>query len=81
MLISGIIKYASNSKYYCFRNQELNELLSSAVRDLVESEFMGDRDMQNNPLPSKPLADGGTPPLKGVIYSYISYLFNGSVLN
>ncbi|KAJ6633503.1 All trans-polyprenyl-diphosphate synthase PDSS2 [Pseudolycoriella hygida] len=37
------------------RNQELVELISSAVRDLAESEFLGDRDEQNNPLPSKPL--------------------------
>lgn len=38
-----------------FRNQELVELISSAVRDLAESEFIGDRDEQNNPLPSKPI--------------------------
>lgn len=37
------------------RNQQLVELISSAVRDLAEAEFVGDRDEQNNPLPSKPL--------------------------
>ncbi|XP_034824647.1 all trans-polyprenyl-diphosphate synthase PDSS2 [Maniola hyperantus] len=37
------------------RNQELVELMSSAVRDLAEAEFLGDRDEQNNPLPSRPL--------------------------
>ncbi|XP_041976594.1 all trans-polyprenyl-diphosphate synthase PDSS2 [Aricia agestis] len=37
------------------RNQELVELMSSAVRDLAESEFLGERDEQNNPLPSRPL--------------------------
>lgn len=36
------------------RNQYLVELISSAVRDLAESEFIGDRDEQNNALPSKP---------------------------
>ncbi|CAD7083170.1 unnamed protein product [Hermetia illucens] len=36
------------------RNQELVALMSSAVRDFAESEFVGDRDEQNNPLPSKP---------------------------
>ncbi|XP_065082643.1 all trans-polyprenyl-diphosphate synthase PDSS2-like [Ochlerotatus camptorhynchus] len=36
------------------KNQELIELISSSVRDLAESNFVGDRDMQNNPLPSKP---------------------------
>lgn len=30
------------------------ELISSAVRDLTEAEFIGDRDEQNNPLPSQP---------------------------
>ncbi|KAG6463021.1 hypothetical protein O3G_MSEX013605, partial [Manduca sexta] len=38
------------------RNQELVELMSSAVRDLAEAEFLGERDEQNNPLPSRPLA-------------------------
>lgn len=36
------------------RNQELVELISSAVRDFAESEFIGERDEQNNPIPSKP---------------------------
>ncbi|XP_059052426.1 all trans-polyprenyl-diphosphate synthase PDSS2 [Achroia grisella] len=39
------------------RNQELVELMSSAVRDLAEAEFLGDRDEQNNPLPSRPLSE------------------------
>lgn len=39
------------------RNQELVLLMSSAVRDLAEAEFVGPRDKQNNPLPSKPLAN------------------------
>lgn len=30
------------------------ELISSAVRDLSEAEFIGDRDEQNNPIPSQP---------------------------
>ncbi|KAG8337462.1 all trans-polyprenyl-diphosphate synthase PDSS2 [Homalodisca vitripennis] len=36
------------------RNQDLVELMSSAVRDLTEGEFLGRRDKQNNPLPSPP---------------------------
>lgn len=36
------------------RNQELVELMSSAVRDLAEAEFVGPRDGQNNPLPAEP---------------------------
>ncbi|XP_052871705.1 all trans-polyprenyl-diphosphate synthase PDSS2-like [Anopheles cruzii] len=39
------------------RNQALIELISSAVRDLAESSFLGVRDQQNNPLPSKPLPE------------------------
>lgn len=31
--------------------------MSSAVRDLAEAEFLGDRDEQNNPLPSRPLPE------------------------
>lgn len=34
------------------KNQDLVELMSSAVRDLSEGEFLGRRDQQNNPLPS-----------------------------
>lgn len=36
------------------QNQELVELMSSAVRDLAEAEFVGPRDGQNNPLPARP---------------------------
>lgn len=44
----------SSAELANFRNQELVELISTAVRDFTESEFLGDRDEQNNPLPSKP---------------------------
>ncbi|KAF4519388.1 hypothetical protein B566_EDAN008696 [Ephemera danica] len=37
------------------RNSELVELMSSAVRDLAEAEFIGERDKQNQPLPSRGL--------------------------
>lgn len=49
-----------------FRNQQLVELISSAVRDLAEAEFIGDRDEQNNPLPSKPQ------PQQSTIYAEIA---------
>lgn len=50
---------STNIDPYCFinRNQELVELMSSAVRDLAEAEFLGERDDQNNPLPSRPLPE------------------------
>jgi len=54
------------------RNQELVELISSAVRDLAEAEFVGDRDAQNNPLPSKPILDV-EPPQKGFSFLCWSY--------
>lgn len=41
------------------RDSELVELMSSAVRDLAEGEFVGRRDSQNNPLPGAPF-DGDT---------------------
>lgn len=37
------------------RNQRLNEILALTGRDFAESEFIGDRDNQNQPLPSNPL--------------------------
>ncbi|KAJ8978500.1 hypothetical protein NQ317_002403 [Molorchus minor] len=39
------------------KNQELVELMSSAVRDLAEAEFIGPRDRQNHALPAKPRPD------------------------
>uniref|UniRef100_A0A8D8TH18 Decaprenyl-diphosphate synthase subunit 2 n=1 Tax=Cacopsylla melanoneura TaxID=428564 RepID=A0A8D8TH18_9HEMI len=41
----------SCSELAALRNQHLVELMSGAVRDLTESEFLGRRDLQNNPLP------------------------------
>lgn len=39
------------------RNLQVVELMSSAVRDLAEAEFVGRRDSQNNPLPAEPPQD------------------------
>jgi decaprenyl-diphosphate synthase subunit 2 len=36
-------------------NFHVQEIISSSLRDLVESEFLGLRDKQNQPVPSKPL--------------------------
>lgn len=55
-LLSGDYLLANScSELANLRNQELVELMSSAVRDLAEAEFLGERDEQNNPLPSKPI--------------------------
>lgn len=36
------------------RNDYVQELMSSSLRDMTESQFLGLRDNDNNPLPSKP---------------------------
>ncbi|XP_053602106.1 all trans-polyprenyl-diphosphate synthase PDSS2 [Plodia interpunctella] len=57
-LLSGDYLLANScSELANLRNQELVELMSSAVRDLAEAEFLGERDEQNNPLPSRPLPE------------------------
>ncbi|XP_023950239.2 all trans-polyprenyl-diphosphate synthase PDSS2-like [Bicyclus anynana] len=38
------------------RNNEVTELISTGLRDLVEGDFLGERDDENNPLPTKPKA-------------------------
>ncbi|CAH0556610.1 unnamed protein product [Brassicogethes aeneus] len=46
----------------CFRelaglkNQKVNEIISTSLRDLAEAEFIEPRDKQNRPLPAKPLS-------------------------
>ncbi|XP_066262049.1 all trans-polyprenyl-diphosphate synthase PDSS2-like [Euwallacea similis] len=41
------------------RNQEVNELISMSLRDIVEAEFIEPRDKQNRPMPAKPLVEFG----------------------
>lgn len=36
------------------QNQDVTEIISMGLRDLIASEFVGPRDKQNNPLPGKP---------------------------
>lgn len=37
------------------RNYKVTALMAASVRDTADSEFIGDRDIQNNPLPSDPI--------------------------
>lgn len=54
-LLSGdYLLTTSCSELAALRNQELVELIASALRDQSEAEFVGPRDDQNNPLPAKP---------------------------
>lgn len=39
------------------KNHEVNCIISTAQRDLVEAEFLGDRDCQNRPIPCRPNKD------------------------
>ncbi|XP_049878194.1 all trans-polyprenyl-diphosphate synthase PDSS2-like isoform X2 [Pectinophora gossypiella] len=36
------------------RNNAVTELISTGLRDLVEGDFLGDHDKENNPLPTQP---------------------------
>lgn len=44
--------YKINLKFS--RHQELNELMCTAFRDIADSHFIGERDLQNHPLPTDP---------------------------
>ncbi|KAJ2944664.1 hypothetical protein O0L34_g4019 [Tuta absoluta] len=39
------------------RNNEVTELISTGLRDLVEGDFLGDHDDENNPIPTMPKGD------------------------
>ncbi|KAK9498966.1 hypothetical protein O3M35_003497 [Rhynocoris fuscipes] len=52
-LLSGdYLLCTSCAELAALRNSEIVDLMSSAVRDQAVSEFLGQRDKQNNPLPS-----------------------------
>ncbi|CAG9768338.1 unnamed protein product [Ceutorhynchus assimilis] len=55
-LLSGDFLLSNSFKELAgLKNQEVNELVSMCLRDLVEAEFIEPRDKQNRPLPAKPL--------------------------
>lgn len=57
-LLSGDYLLANSSLELAnLHNQDVVELMSSALRDLTEAEFIGRRDSQNNPIPSVPPED------------------------
>ncbi|KAI4465124.1 geranylgeranyl pyrophosphate synthase [Holotrichia oblita] len=54
-LLSGDYLLSSSYEQLArIRNHDLNELMSSAFKDLTENEFIGPRDRDNKPLPHKP---------------------------
>lgn len=54
ILIGDYLLVTANGMLARLKNQELSYIISTALRDLSEGEFYGDRDEQNMPLPSKP---------------------------
>ncbi|XP_034950030.1 decaprenyl-diphosphate synthase subunit 2-like [Chelonus insularis] len=57
-LLSGDHLLANSySQLAALRNQEVSELMSIAVRDIAQADFVGRRDNQNNIIPSVPPED------------------------
>lgn len=55
LLTGDYLLVTANGMLSKLRNQHLSEIVSSALRDLSDGEFVGDRDPQNMPIPSKPV--------------------------
>lgn len=54
VLIGDYLLVTANGMLAKLKNQDLSYLISTALRDLSEGEFFGDRDNQNMPLPGVP---------------------------
>ncbi|XP_023950228.2 all trans-polyprenyl-diphosphate synthase PDSS2 [Bicyclus anynana] len=55
ILIGDYLLVTANGMLARLKNQDLSYLISTALRDLSEGEFYGPRDLQNMPLPGKPV--------------------------
>ncbi|XP_063831066.1 all trans-polyprenyl-diphosphate synthase PDSS2-like [Ostrinia nubilalis] len=55
ILIGDYLLVTANGMLARLKNQDLSYLISTALRDISEGEFFGDRDSQNMPLPGKPI--------------------------
>lgn len=51
LLIGDYLLVTANGMLARLKNQDLSYLISTALRDMSEGEFFGERDMQNMPLP------------------------------
>ncbi|XP_068619237.1 all trans-polyprenyl-diphosphate synthase PDSS2-like [Battus philenor] len=56
LLIGDYLLVTANGMLARLKNQDLSYLISTALRDLSEGEFFGVRDVQNLPLPGKPVS-------------------------
>lgn len=54
ILIGDYLLVTANGMLARLKNQDLSYLISTALRDVSEGEFFGERDKQNMPLPGKP---------------------------
>lgn len=54
ILIGDYLLVTANGMLAKLKNQDLSYLISTALRDMSEGEFFGDRDDQNMPLPGVP---------------------------
>lgn len=54
LLIGDYLLVTANGMLARLKNADLSYLISTALRDISEGEFYGDRDAQNMPLPGKP---------------------------
>lgn len=57
ILIGDYLLVTANGMLAHLRNQDLSYVISTALRDLSDGEFYGNRDEQNMPLPSAPSTD------------------------
>ncbi|XP_004925742.1 all trans-polyprenyl-diphosphate synthase PDSS2 [Bombyx mori] len=55
ILIGDYLLVTANGMLARLKNQDLSYLISTALRDLSEGEFFGERDNQNIPIPGKPV--------------------------
>ncbi|XP_061726530.1 all trans-polyprenyl-diphosphate synthase PDSS2-like [Cydia pomonella] len=56
LLLGDYILVTANDMLAKLRNSDVSYIISSALRDLSEGEFFGERDEQNQPIPGKPKA-------------------------
>ncbi|XP_026748192.2 all trans-polyprenyl-diphosphate synthase PDSS2-like [Galleria mellonella] len=56
ILIGDYLLVTANGMLARLKNQDLSYLISTALRDISEGEFFGERDSQNMPLPGKPIS-------------------------
>lgn len=61
ILIGDYLLVTANGMLARLKNQDLSYIISTALRDLSEGEFFGDRDAQNMPLPGKPVNKNSDP--------------------